>query len=245
MRFPTKYDPKLHGYEWLEPIDDGKKGFHPGIDFNYKNDKGQDVIAITYGIVKHAGCCGSWGNHVLIHHPEYEVYSHYAHLDAICVKESDQVEEGQFIGPLGNTGNSRGSHLHFEIRLQKMSPHVYVNKNMTIEEIKTKYTNPEEWIKEKIYQEETIQKRDKKTYQQENLMMLIQDSSRKVYLVGKDGKKHWIFDEETFNTGKEMGLWGDWSEVKTMDNDSYEEGHTIILSKDQSKVKTLFKSTEV
>jgi len=209
MIFPTKYDSKLHGYEWLEPIDDGRNGFHPGIDFNYKNDKGQDVVAIAYGIVKHAGCCGKWGNHVLIYHPEYEVYSHCAHLDAIYVKESNQVEEGQLIGPLGNTGNSGGSHLHFEIRLQKMSPHIYVNKNTTIEEIKTKYVNPEEWIKKRIDQKQITQDYKEVIYQQGNFMKLIKDSSQRVYAIDKENKRHWIFNEETFNTGKEMGLWDD------------------------------------
>lgn len=212
MKFPTKYDPKLHGYEWLQPIESAKGGYHPGIDFNYKNDQGQDVVAIAYGIVKHAGECGSWGNHVLIYHPEYEVYSHYAHLDAICVKESDQVREGQFIGPLGNTGNSGGSHLHFEIRHKDFSPHAYVDKSMNIESIKEKYFNPEEWIKEKIFQEQGEEQANSNfDYElvermKGKILLQIELHGEAWYVNPKDGKRYYMPDgTSAYNIMKNLG----------------------------------------
>lgn len=39
----------------------------------------------------------------------------YAHLSDVLVKEGDSVKAGQQIGNMGNTGNSYGNHLHFEL----------------------------------------------------------------------------------------------------------------------------------
>lgn len=63
--------------------------------------------------------CGySWGNHVIIYHGEYNgksIYTGYAHLSKINVKEGQEVKQGMTLGRSGNTGNSTGPHLHFEV----------------------------------------------------------------------------------------------------------------------------------
>ncbi|MFB8735050.1 M23 family metallopeptidase [Bacillus sp. SL00103] len=53
----------------------------------------------------------TYGEVVFIQHPNgYETV--YAHLHERFVKEGDHVEAGQPIGIIGNTGASRGTHLH-------------------------------------------------------------------------------------------------------------------------------------
>jgi murein DD-endopeptidase MepM/ murein hydrolase activator NlpD len=54
------------------------------------------------------------GNHVIVQ-IEPGVWAFYAHLQtgSIAVEIGDQVETGQPIGRLGNSGNSIGPHLHF------------------------------------------------------------------------------------------------------------------------------------
>lgn len=61
-------------------------------------------------------------------------------------------------------------------------------------------------------------------------MKLIRNtSSNKVYAVGADNKKHWIFNEETFRVGRDMGLWGDWGDVEAVFDDGYALGHAILF----------------
>lgn len=231
MRFPTKYDSKYHGHEWLDVIALKKsKGFHPGVDFNYgygADDEGQEVVAISDGIIKHARFCGGWGNHVIIYHPEYKIYSHYAHLKNINIKEEEEVKEGFTIGLLGKTGGDWSPHLHFEIRLNDIRPDKYVT-GMTREDVKMNYANPEKWIKEKIQEKKQSSEMviDKNT---NNMKIFKNSNSAKIYFVGQDNKKHWIKDEKTLLVGKKVGFWSNWSDDKVIDDDPYAEGDSVLF----------------
>ena len=60
----------------------------------------------------------SYGNMVRIRHADYggkSLQTRYAHLSSYCVKQGEQVREGQLIGYTGQTGNVYGAHLHFEV----------------------------------------------------------------------------------------------------------------------------------
>ena len=89
---------------------------HLGIDITA--DVGANAYAAGTGIVTMAQ--GGWnygyGNVVQIDHGNGYV-SIYAHLSQINVTQCQAVGQGSLIGLAGNTGNSFGAHLHFEIRV--------------------------------------------------------------------------------------------------------------------------------
>ncbi len=91
---------------------------HSGQDFAVP--VGTDVVAVHGGTVVKAGGNGAgdgpaYGNAVVIKHGS-GTYSQYAHLSRVDVKVGQVVKTGQHIAKSGNTGNSSGPHLHFEIR---------------------------------------------------------------------------------------------------------------------------------
>ena len=65
-----------------------------------------------------AGFQSGWGNVVSIKHTLSDgtkIWSNYAHLSAISVTKGSFVKQMDQIGAVGNTGNSYGNHLHFQI----------------------------------------------------------------------------------------------------------------------------------
>jgi murein DD-endopeptidase MepM/ murein hydrolase activator NlpD len=60
-----------------------------------------------------------YGNLVLVENGAYRTY--YAHLSSIPVSVGDEVAAGSVVGLSGNTGNSTGPHLHYEIRKNKVA----------------------------------------------------------------------------------------------------------------------------
>lgn len=57
----------------------------------------------------------SWGNYVRIYYPSLGIQTGYAHLSSINVSEGQTVKAGQIVAYTGNSGNSSGPHLHYEI----------------------------------------------------------------------------------------------------------------------------------
>ena len=87
-------------------------GGHSGVDID--GDFGDPVWAAKAGTVTSAGYNGSYGNDIVIDHGG-NVKTRYSHLQTISVEAGDAVDIGQQIGTEGSTGNSTGSHLHFEV----------------------------------------------------------------------------------------------------------------------------------
>lgn len=121
--WPVEYDPFTRitsAYGWrMSPIS-GKIGFHPGLDIaGVWNAK---VIATASGVVReswpppdgyYSGHPELGGMLMIEHDSGYSTV--YGHLKEKMVKEGDRVEKGDVVGIMGDTGKSRGIHLHYEV----------------------------------------------------------------------------------------------------------------------------------
>jgi LysM repeat protein len=88
-----------------------RNGSHKGIDIAAPLNT--DIVAAADGIVTKSYYSHTYGNVVFISHGSFEAV--YAHLNERLTEVGQQVKQGQIIGKMGNTGRSRGVHLHFEI----------------------------------------------------------------------------------------------------------------------------------
>ena len=88
------------------------KGYHTGVDFAVPT--GTDIIAVADGKIENATWGASYGTQLVQKVEGGWVI--YAHLSKALVKPGDKAKKGQHIGESGNTGNSSGPHLHFEMR---------------------------------------------------------------------------------------------------------------------------------
>lgn len=107
---------KKAGRAWALGIDIVK--YKSQLDFITAHSAGKVIKVIDYlsgtnGVADREGM--GYGNYVMIQHSN-TMCTLYAHLEKVYVKAGDTVKTGQRIGFMGNTGSSRGGHLHFEIR---------------------------------------------------------------------------------------------------------------------------------
>jgi murein DD-endopeptidase MepM/ murein hydrolase activator NlpD len=87
---------------------------HEGIDIAVPS--GTPVVAVASGTVVHAGWLGGYGNLVVVDHGN-GLSTAYAHNSSIAAGVGASVGQGQVIAYSGNTGNSTGPHVHFEVRV--------------------------------------------------------------------------------------------------------------------------------
>jgi murein DD-endopeptidase MepM/ murein hydrolase activator NlpD len=92
---------------------------HHGLDIAVPT--GTEVKAAASGRVTYAGWnSGGYGYLVTIDHGD-GVETRYAHNSKVLVSVGQQVKRGQVIALSGNTGNSTGPHVHFEVRFKGSS----------------------------------------------------------------------------------------------------------------------------
>ena len=94
-------------------------GYHRGIDIASTGGRsiyGAPIVAADSGVVIKAGWNNSYGNCVYIDHGGGYV-TRYAHASSLAVSQGQTVTKGQTIAYVGNTGDSFGAHLHFEVIL--------------------------------------------------------------------------------------------------------------------------------
>ncbi|MEV7214191.1 M23 family metallopeptidase [Kitasatospora cineracea] len=88
-------------------------GYHTGTDFAVP--VGTPVLAVGDATVVSAGYAGAYGNQIVLKLSDGR-FAQYAHLSQLGVTAGQHVGAGDQVGKSGNTGNSHGPHLHFEIR---------------------------------------------------------------------------------------------------------------------------------
>lgn len=89
---------------------------HNGIDI--APIYGTAIVAAADGKVivsKTSGWNGGYGSYVVIGHPN-GTQTLYAHMSNDIIETDSSVKQGQIIGYVGNSGESTGPHLHFEVR---------------------------------------------------------------------------------------------------------------------------------
>ena len=87
---------------------------HGGVDYGVAT--GTPVMAVKDGIVQPTGYdSDGFGNYVKVLHDDGYT-SYYGHLSSKNVPEGSSIKAGQVVGLSGNSGNSTGPHLHFEVR---------------------------------------------------------------------------------------------------------------------------------
>jgi murein DD-endopeptidase MepM/ murein hydrolase activator NlpD len=104
----------------------GKSEHHNGVDI--PAPVGASIVAAESGTVIYAGYAGSYGYAVYIDHGD-GVSTRYAHNSKLKVSTGQYVNQGDVIAAAGSTGNSTGSHCHFEVRINNtaVDPRPYLN----------------------------------------------------------------------------------------------------------------------
>lgn len=137
---------------WISPVHPGDfvltSGFgecgdlwedcHTGLDF--AAPQGTPAMAASDGVVTFAGTDGPYGNLVRVLHSG-GVATWYAHLERINVEIGQAVRAGEVVGLIGQTGNVRGFHLHFEVRQAAsktqsgtaIDPHAWLQEHRALE----------------------------------------------------------------------------------------------------------------
>jgi LysM repeat protein len=108
MIWPTDLRTIVRGLSW----------YHTGYDIDcdgHKNGSStNDNYAAADGIVQFAGVKGGYGNAIEINHGN-GIVTRYGHFYALYVQKGESVTAGTPLGRCGSTGNSTGTHLHFEV----------------------------------------------------------------------------------------------------------------------------------
>ncbi len=112
---PVKTGAFTSGYGVRSDPFRGSAAMHAGIDL--AGAVGTPIYATADGVITAAGWnSGGYGNLVKIDHGR-GIETRYGHLSKMTAYAGQRVKRGEFIGRMGSTGRSTGSHLHYEVRI--------------------------------------------------------------------------------------------------------------------------------
>lgn len=112
-----------------------KPRFHHGVDLSSRK-QGLPIYATGDGeVIRVAHDFMGYGNYIIVDHG-FGYKTRYAHLRAALVSEGQKVKKGDHIAELGNTGRSKGPHLHYEVfyKNKTVNPLNYFNLDISPEE---------------------------------------------------------------------------------------------------------------
>ena len=113
-------------FGWREHPVDGEEKFHNGVDLAVNT--GTAVRAFADGVVDYIGDDpDQYGLYLQISHAN-GVKSFYAHCSQLLVHQGQTVTAGETVALSGDTGNTTGPHLHFEMRFNgvRINPIYYI-----------------------------------------------------------------------------------------------------------------------
>jgi len=128
------YEQKALGFDYTTPTEGtltscfgyrehpvyGEERFHYGLDI--ANVRGTEITAFAAGTVKATGESSSLGKYLMIAHDNH-ITTLYAHCDEVTVSAGETVSVGQKVAEMGRSGETTGTHLHFEV----MNGSTYLN----------------------------------------------------------------------------------------------------------------------
>ncbi len=129
---PSINAPAGTGYLWPTSVSTLTQYFgwrHGGLDI--AGPIGSPLYATKSGTVLKSQCGWNWGYGCYVHIDHGNgIQTIYAHASQLFVSAGDYVTQGQNIAAMGSTGNSSGSHIHFEIRVngKRQNPLAYIRR---------------------------------------------------------------------------------------------------------------------
>jgi len=113
------------GFGYRRDPKTGGRRMHNGVDF--AGAYGTPIYATADGVVIHAGWLSGYGRLVKVQH-DFGIQTFYAHTSRIRVKKGQRVSRGDRIADMGNSGRVTGTHLHYEVRVNKkpVNPMIYI-----------------------------------------------------------------------------------------------------------------------
>lgn len=216
-------------------------GFHNGIDIVKHYSELDYIVSHSDGkIIKHADGLGnmkgtgSYGNYVKIDHGN-GYCTLYAHMKkGLSVSNGQTVKKGQRLGYMGDSGDSYGGHLHFEVweNGTRINPTQYLDKDLptatpTATPTAAKYDLGDIVTINGVYVSSTSMDKLKPKYTKGKITRIL-DNVRNPYLID-DGKLGWVNDDCIVGEEK----------VKYLSNPGY-KGSSIVDGLNQIKVDSSY-----
>jgi murein DD-endopeptidase MepM/ murein hydrolase activator NlpD len=107
---------------------------HKGIDI--PGPVGTPILATADAIVGRAQRVSGYGKFIELDHGN-AIQTRYGHMSALNVYAGQRVKKGDVIGFMGSTGNSTGSHLHYEVRIagEAINPAGFLSQKQAVETV--------------------------------------------------------------------------------------------------------------